>query len=64
MAIPKTLKSIDKQKAEKIISKHLKEGTGEYEDKGAGDFIYKTPSGRYYLIRNTFGIYETGRVSL
>lgn len=63
MAIPKTLKRIDEAKALKIISKHLKAGTGEYEySDNQGDFIYKQ-SGKMYLIREFLGRYETGQVA-
>ena len=62
MAIPKTLKPIDADKALKIIEKHIQNGTGQYEyANSTGDFIYKTKTG-YYLIRNCFGHFETGKV--
>ena len=63
MAIPKTLKPIDADKALKLIENHTKAGTGQYEyADNVGDFIYKTAKG-YYLIRENFnGRYETGKV--
>lgn len=65
MAIPKTLKRIDADKALKLIDKHTKAGTGQYEyPNNVGDFIYKSGKG-YYLIRENFnGNYETGKVSM
>lgn len=63
MAIPKTLKPIDVEKALKLIEKHTKAGTGEWEyPNQVGDFVYNTSNGMY-LIRECFGHYETGRVS-
>lgn len=62
MATPKRLKRIDKEKALKIINKHRLNGTGYYEYRDCGDFIYKE-RGRLYLIRENFGDrYETGEV--
>ena len=64
MAIPYTLKQIDEAKAKKIIEKHTKDGTGQYEyPNEVGDFVYKTGKG-WYLIREFLGKYETGRVVL
>lgn len=65
MAIPKTLNRIDSDKAEQLIRKHLRQGTGEWEyEPEVGDFVYKTPSGAMYLIRKSFtGQYETGKVA-
>lgn len=67
MAIPKTLKEIAKEKAEKLIQSHLKNGTGEWEGSpGNSDFVYKSGKG-YTLIRppcGHFGSYETGQVSM
>ena len=64
MAIPKTLRYISKDRAERLIEKHLKNGTGEYEYPNAtGDFVYKDGTG-YHLIRECFGHYETGKVCL
>lgn len=65
MAIPKTLKPIDADKALKLIEKHTKDGTGQYEyADNVGDFVYKTANG-YYLIRENFnGRYETGKVAM
>ena len=49
MAIPKTLKEISKDKAEKIIQKHIKSGTGRWEGSaGYSDFVYNT--GSKYII--------------
>lgn len=66
MAIPKTLRPIDKSKAERLITKNLEAGTGEWEySPGVGDFIYKVPSGRYMMIRKGWGdSYEGGQVSM
>jgi len=61
MAIPRTLKKIDKDDALKIIDKHIDAGTGKWEFLG-GDFVYRTGN-RLYLIRETWGHYETGLVS-
>ena len=65
-AIPKTLKEIPQEQAERLIQKHLRAGTGEWEDSpGFSDFIYEIGGGRYKLIRPGFGgRYETGIVSL
>ena len=65
-AIPKTLKEIPQEQAEKLIQKHLRAGTGEWEDSpGYSDFIYEIGGGRYKLIRPGFGgRYETGIVSM
>lgn len=65
-AIPKTLKDIPKEQAEKLIQKHLRAGTGEWESSpGYSDFIYEIGGGRYKLIRPGFGgRYETGIVSM
>jgi len=64
MAIPKSLRYIDKSRAERLIKKHLEAGTGEYEyPNQTGDFIYKDGTG-YHLIRDCFGHYETGKLSL
>jgi hypothetical protein len=67
MAIPKTLREIDKESAQRLIVKHTKAGTGEWEgDKFASDFVYKCGKG-YKLIRppcGPWGSYETGMVSM
>jgi len=64
MAIPKTLRKIDVNKAETLIRKHTLAGTGAYEYPGeCGDFVYQDGRG-YWLIRNSFGTYETGKVSM
>jgi len=65
-AIPKTLKEIPQEQAERLIQKHLRAGTGEWEGSpGYSDFIYEIGGGRYKLIRPGFGgRYETGIVSM
>ena len=67
MAIPKTLREIDKESAQRLIVKHTKDGTGEWEGTPHGsDFVYKCGNG-YKLIRppcGPWGSYETGKVSL
>lgn len=64
MAIPKSLKPIPKEKAERLIRKHLKAGTGEYEYQDFGDFIFPY-RGRWYLLRKDLdSTYEIGRVCL
>lgn len=67
MAIPKTLKHIDYDKAMKIIIKHTKSNTGWWE--GApefSDFVYEMPGGKRVLIRPGFSdsSWETGTVSM
>lgn len=63
MAIPKTLKPIDKEKALNLMNEHYWKGTGQYEYGDCGDFIYEK-NGRLYLIRTNFGDrYETGEVA-
>lgn len=68
MAIPKSLKALDSEKAKKLIAKHLKAKTGqwEYNEPFVGDFVYRTPSGRWYLIRkiSCTDTWETGMVSM
>lgn len=66
MAIPKTLKAIDYDKAMAIITKNLKTGNGYWE--GAqmfSDFIYKAGS-KHKMIRPGFSekTWETGIVSM
>lgn len=67
MAIPKTLREIDKVSAQRLIVKHTKDGTGEWEgDKFASDFVYRSGNG-YKIIRppcGPWGNYETGKVSI
>lgn len=67
MAIPKTLREIDRQVAERMITRHLKAGTGHWEDSPMySDFIYRHGNG-YMLIRppcGSWGSWETGKVSL
>jgi len=63
MAIPKTLKEIDAKKALALIKKHTEAGTGYYEYGPGSDFVYKNGRG-YWLIRDSFGTYETGKVSM
>lgn len=66
MAIPKSLKKIDFAKAQKLIAKHLKARTGEWEAvPEASDFVYKQGS-RWVLIRPGWSHddWETGTVSL
>ena len=65
MAIPKKLREIPKEKAERLISKHLKAGTGEWEGSPfESDFVYSVGDrGLYkmYLIRPMITIkFETG----
>ena len=67
MAIPKTLKDIDTDKARKLIVKHTNDGTGYWEGSPYhSDFIYR--SGKCFkLIRPQYGSlgrYETGSVSM
>lgn len=67
MAIPKTLKDIDTNKARRLIVQHTNAGTGYWEGSPYhSDFIYKSGKG-YKLIRpfgGSLGIYETGVVSM
>lgn len=67
MAIPKTLRPIDKESAQRLIVKYTKAGVGHWEGaKFGSDFVYKTNSG-YKLIRppcGPWGSYETGVVSM
>lgn len=64
MAIPKTLKPLDAQKALKLIEKHTKAGTGAYERFGGfGDFIYEKGNSCYLIRQNFDGSFETGKVS-
>ena len=67
MAIPKTLRPIDKASAQRLIVRHTKNGTGEWEgEKFSSDFVYKCGKG-YKLIRppwGSWGEYETGMVSM
>ena len=67
MAIPKTLREIDTDKARKLIVKHTNAGTGHWESSPYySDFVYKCGNG-YRLnrpSRGTLGSYETGVVSM
>ena len=67
MAIPKTLKTIPKDRAERLIKEHLRKGDGEWEGSpNYSDFVYQSGSG-YKLIRQPcgpWGEYETGTVSM
>lgn len=67
MAIPKTLREIDKQSAERTIARHLKAGTGNWENSPMySDFVYKCGKG-YKLLRPPLwpcGRWETGVVSM
>ena len=67
MAIPKTLREIDTDKARKLIVKHTNAGTGHWESSPYySDFVYKCGNG-YRLIRpswGSLGSYETGVVSM
>lgn len=67
MAIPKTLRDIDKESAQRLIVKHTKAGTGSWESSPyCSDFVYRCGKG-YKLIRPPFGpwgSYETGVVSM
>lgn len=66
MAIPKKLKPIDKDKALKTIARYTKSGCGQWEyEPGVSDFVYRTNTGRYMLIRPGWNdTYETGPVSM
>ena len=67
MAIQKTLRPIDKESAQRLIVRHTKNGSGEWEgEKFISDFVYKGGKG-YKLIRppcGPWGSYETGVVSM
>lgn len=67
MAIPKTLKDIDTDKARRLIVKHTNDGTGSWEGSPyCSDFVYRSGKG-YKLIRpscGSLGRYETGVVSM
>ena len=67
MAIPKTLKAIPKDKAERLVNEHLRKGDGYWEDSPMySDFIYKHGNG-YQLLRppiGNWGEWETGEVSM
>lgn len=67
MAIPKTLKGIDANKAKSLVEKHLKAGTGKWESSPMySDFVYKCGSG-YKLLRPPLHPtcpWETGTVSM
>ena len=67
MAIPKTLRDIDKDTAQRTIVRHTKAGTGSWESSPYySDFVYKCGKG-YKLIRppcGPWGSWETGVVSM
>lgn len=64
MAVPKTLKRIDKNKALALVAKHEKAGTGWWENSPMySDFVYETASGRQTLLRPGYE-WETGPVSM
>ena len=67
MAIPKTLRAIPKEQAQKIIVAHTRKGDGSWEYAPyQSDFVYKSGNG-YKLIRppcGPWGDYETGVVSM
>ena len=67
MAIPKTLRDIDTDKARRLIVKHTDDGTGAWEGSPYhSDFVYKCGNG-CRLIRpscGSLGKYETGVVSM
>ena len=67
MAVPKTLRDIDTDKARKLIVQHTNAGTGYWEGSPYhSDFIYRSGNG-YRLIRpscGSLGRYETGVVSM
>ena len=59
--IPKSLKTIDSNKAKAIIQKNLKAGTGYYEYGTFGDFVYNNGK---TMIRESFGgTFEIAQVS-
>lgn len=71
MAIPKYLKPITEDKANKIIAKCLKNGTGYFEhhffegqSNESYEFIDETNPMKPKLIRKDFGSVETGPLSL
>ena len=65
MAIPKSLKPISKDKALSIIKRHQKSGTGEWEGTPMlSDFIYGTDFKLTLIRPNSWGDWETGRVSM
>ena len=67
MAIPKTLREIDKQTAERTIVRHTKAGTGWWEGaRYASDFVYRCGNG-YKFLRppcGPWGSWEIGMVSM
>lgn len=67
MAVPKTLRHIDFDKAQALIAKHLKNDTGWWEGAvGYSDFVYETAPLKRWLIRPGFSdnSWETGKVSM
>ena len=67
MAIPKTLRSIPKENAQRLIVSHTRKGDGEWEHSPyMSDFVYKSGKG-YKLLRppsGPWGQWETGVVSM
>ena len=67
MAIPKTLREITPQAAERAISRHMKQGTGYWEGSPMySDFVYRNGNG-FMLVRPPCchgGNWETGKVSM
>lgn len=67
MAIPKTLKSIPKENAQKLILAHTRKGDGSWEYAPyQSDFVYRSGKG-YKLLRppvGDWGDWETGAVSM
>lgn len=57
--IPKSLKTIDSNKAKAIIQKNLKNKTGYYEYGTFGDFVYNNGKN---MIRESCGTFEIGKV--
>ena len=67
MAIPKTLRAIPKENAQKLIVTHTHKGDGSWEYAPyQSDFVYKCGKG-YKLLRppvGPWGDWETGVVSM
>lgn len=64
MAIPKNLKEIESAKAQAIIEKFTKNGQGYWDGPvGCGDFIFPR-NGGLYMIRDSFGRFEMGKVCM
>ena len=67
MAIPKALRDIDKDTAQRTIVRHTKAGTGSWEGaRFASDFVYKCGNGHKMLRPpiGSWGSWATGKVSL